>query len=189
MHKLAGAVLCFALSGLVGCGQGAPQTNSNTGQPPPPMERGIFLSSDECARSGKLSIGECSDAILKASTEHDFKIAGYENESDCEAAFGRDRCEIRIDHRARPRVQAFLITLGTPTDAVSLYPPSRAIVGFQSASGEEIVATDRALNVSEAALALAQENAASPASASASPSATAPDDPSDALGRAASKIH
>jgi uncharacterized protein YgiB involved in biofilm formation len=182
MQKQVIATLLIALSGLAGCGQDETKAVGDTQKAQRVSDRGIFLSSEECAVSEKLSIGECSEAILKALTEYDTKNAGYENEADCVAAFGHDRCEVRIGGRYRARAQAFLVTLELPADAVSLFAPSRAIVGFQSASGQEIDATDHTLLVSEAALALAKENAGSPAAA-------APDGSSDALARAASKIH
>jgi hypothetical protein len=176
------ASLLIAVRGLASCGQDETKAGGDAKKTQHVPDRGIFLSSEECALSGKLSIGEFSEAILKALTEHDTKNPGYENEADCIAAFGRDRCEVRIGGRYRARAQAFLVTLELPADAVSLFAPSPAIVGFQSASGQEIDATDHTLLVAETALALAHENAGSPA-------ATAPDGSSDALAHAASKIH
>jgi uncharacterized protein YgiB involved in biofilm formation len=181
MHKLAMTSVLIALSGLSGCGPNVP-SQSDANQPQHVAERGIFLSTDECVLSEKLSVDECSEAILKALTEHDAKTVGYQTEAECVAAFGPDRCEVRVGDTYRPRVQAFLVTLEMPANAETLFPPSRAIVGFQSSSGQQIDATDKTLRVSEAALALAHENAGSPAAA-------APDDSSNALASAASNIH
>jgi uncharacterized protein YgiB involved in biofilm formation len=180
MQKLRIASLMIAVSGLAGCNQSDPAPTS-AADPVRSEQLGIFLSSDECAFSGKLSIEQCGEAIQTALSGHDKEIAGYQSETDCLAMFPHSHCEVRIDGRYRRRAQAFLVTFATPPNATALFRPGRAIVGFRTASGQEVDATDKALQISRTAFDLAQENAASADGGS-------PDDPSDALARAAASI-
>jgi hypothetical protein len=182
MQTLGIASLLIVASALAGCNQSDPGPTSA-----PDAARseqlGIFLSSNECAFSGKLSLDQCSEAIQTALSGHDKEIAGYKSEADCLSMFPHSRCEVRMDGRYRRRAQAFLITLAAPPNAIALFRPGRAIVGFRTASGQEVDATEKALQISKTAFELAQENAGS------ADGGGFADDPSDGLARAAANIH
>ena len=154
LPKLAVAsTVCLALAA---CG-GSPAQGPK--QPQAGVEHGVFISSSDCAATGKLTIDQCGEAIDAAVVEYQAHTLSYDSTEQCEEAVGADRCEKGVDGRYRQRLQAFFVTLVAPGHAVPLYIPSKSVIGFQSPSKQLIDARDETLRVSEAALTLASENA------------------------------
>ena len=142
---------------LGGCGQAeAPKA------PPPPPERGIFISASDCAENGILSAELCGQAVDKAVSIHEQAAPSYKSLRQCTAAEGPDRCSKAVDGSYRARLQAFFITMSNPPDAIPLYPSTANAVGFRSAGRQAVDATDENIHVSIAALTVANENAKLP---------------------------
>ena len=178
MHQLMKPVVLLGGSlALWGCGNSGPQAPKAAA---PPTEHGIFISSADCAASGKLTIDECGQAIDLAVSQHETTAPKFDVQSQCEDKFGVGRCEKGMDARFRARLQAFFVTLEKPGHAVGLYPPAKSMIGFVSPSQQLVDARDPTLKVSNGALSLAHENA--------SFASSEPDHP-QALGAAAANIH
>lgn len=169
-----GLAVCAALGG---CGD-ASQPEAAAA---PPAEHGIFISAQDCAATGKLTVDQCGQAIDAAVARHEAEAPAYGSHSQCEAIVGADRCDKGVDGRYRIRLQAFFVTLAIPARAVGLYPPSQSMIGFQSPSKQSIHARDDTLRVSDAALTLAHENAKLPN--------VSGDETASELGNAAANIH
>ena len=56
--------LFVAVIGLIGCDRGDGTVNTDSKLPRRIVDRGVFLSSDECAALDKLMVDQCSDAII-----------------------------------------------------------------------------------------------------------------------------
>jgi uncharacterized protein YgiB involved in biofilm formation len=169
------AVASAVAAALSACG-GDPAPKA----PQAAVEHGVFISSSDCAATGKLTLDQCGQAIDEAVRQYQARTPAYESAGQCEEAAGAERCEKGFDGRYRQQLQAFFVTLAAPGHAVPLYAPSKSIVGFQSPSKQIIDARDDTLRVSEAALTLAHENARL---------AATPVDHSVRLGTAAADIH
>jgi uncharacterized protein YgiB involved in biofilm formation len=176
MHQLWKIAVATAISAaLSACGgETAPKA------PQAAVEHGVFISSSDCAATGKLTLDQCGEAIDRAVAQYQAQAPAYESAGKCEEAAGLERCEKGVDGRYRQQLQAFFVTLAAPGHAVPLYAPSRSVIGFQSPSKQIIDARDETLRVSEAALTLAHENAKM---------AEIPVDHSVRLGAAAADIH
>lgn len=152
-------VLTLAAATLTGaCGSDPPPAAG----PAPILEHGVFISSQDCADSGKLSAELCDKAVDMAIARHEAEAPIYKSLRQCVAAEGAERCDRMADGRYRPRLQAFYITLAKPTAGVPLYPSGGGEVGFRSPSKQAVSATDESLTVSSSAVTLAHENSKLP---------------------------
>ncbi|WP_290983329.1 DUF1190 domain-containing protein [Hyphomicrobium sp.] len=143
----------LALAALGGCGRSSPASSG------PPVERGIFISSDDCAQFGKLSIEECGQLIDHAVALHQRLAPAYASLDACTAAEGKDRCANGIDSKYHPTVAAFLITFGDKPSAQPLYGVSDASPGFKGLDKTKYALGDKDYSVSDSAEAIARENA------------------------------
>lgn len=147
-----------AATSLAACGQ-AEQPKSAA----PPADHGVFISSTDCADTGKITLDDCGQAIDSAVAAHTENSAVYKSLRQCEAAEGPERCDKIGEKEYRARVQAFFVTMSTPATAVPLYAPHASTAGFRSPSKQDLSAHDESLHMSQAALSLANENARLPA--------------------------
>ncbi len=164
-----------AATTLTACGQ-AEQPKSEA----PPAEHGVFISSTDCADTGKITLDDCGQAIDSAVAAHNENSAVYKSLRQCEAAEGPERCDKIGENEYRVRVQAFFVTMSTPATAVPLYAPNASTAAFRSPSKQELSAKDESLHMSPAAMTVANENARLPGPSGES---------GKALGEAAADIH
>ena len=157
MSKIAISTTALAALVLAACGGGAPPPPAG-----PPVERGIFISSGDCADSKKLSPEECDKAIDDAVAQHEAHAVVYKTVRACEIAAGPDRCNKTGASQYRPRLQAFFVVMSKPPTAVPLYAPQASSMAFQSLSKQIIHAKDETIIVSASAITLANENAKLP---------------------------
>lgn len=149
----------FAAMMLGACGK-APEEKKAAA---PPSEHGVFISTTDCAASGKLSEDQCGTAIDGAVAAHRKNSPIYKFARLCEAAEGGpDRCDKNGASEYRVRIQAFFVTMSDPATAVPLYPPKEASAGFRSPGMQVISANDQSVHLSSDAQALANENAKLP---------------------------
>lgn len=140
---------------LAGCGKGAAAKKAEVA----PAEYGVFISTADCADSGKLSEDVCSKIINTAVTSHQKDTPVYKFLQKCEAAEGGpDRCDKTGEDEYRARLQAFYVTFSTPPTAVPLYPPKNAGASFRTAAKQTIDARDESLRISNEAKSVAHEN-------------------------------
>lgn len=127
------------------------------------VEKGIFISANDCAASGKLTGDECGEAIDAAVARHEEQSKSYKSLKQCAAAQGEDRCAKTADGSYRTRLQAFFIIMSKPPRAEPLYPPTKKeTVGFRSPTQPSIDANDENLIVSSAAKSIAHQNSQLP---------------------------
>ncbi|NOT71554.1 MAG: DUF1190 domain-containing protein [Hyphomicrobium sp.] len=142
---------------LAGCGQSEPKI---PGAAAKPMEKAIFMSTTDCAESGKLPADQCGTLIDRAVKAHETKAPTFKGVRSCEEASGPDRCEKMMDGTFRMRLQAFLFEInGAKSTAAPLYPSAKGAIGFRDAAKKPVSARDDSLIVSQAALTAAHENA------------------------------
>jgi Protein of unknown function (DUF1190) len=154
---LAASILAAAILGA--CGK-APDEKKAEGPPP---DHGVFVSTTDCAASGKLSEDLCGKAIDDAVAAHLKQATVYKFARQCEAAEGGpERCDKAGQSEYRVRIQAFFVTMSDPPTAVPLYPPKDASATFRSPSKQTIGANDQSVHLSNDAQALANENAKLP---------------------------
>ncbi len=147
------ALSLLASTVLAGCGSG-----SQPSQPQAKVPRGIFISASDCADAGKLTLDECGQAIDMAVALHEKQAPFYTSLQKCVAAEGSDFCDKTVEGY-RARLQAFLVTMNPKRPAAApLYPSKPGSPGFRSAGKETVDANDESLNVSVAALTVANEN-------------------------------
>lgn len=151
----------FATAALTACGQ-AEQPHAAA----PKAEHGVFVSSTDCAERGKLTLDQCGQAIDQAVAAHNETSPVYRSLRQCERAQGPERCDRIGDMQYRARVQAFFVTMSDPATAVALYAPTTSTAAFRSPSKQELSALDESLNMSHAALSIANENSRLPAAPS-----------------------
>ncbi len=163
---------------LGGCGDTAPPAKPVAEVA---VERGVFISSQDCSESKKLSPENCDKAIEQAIRIHETQATPFKTLRQCAAARGPDRCEKMTTGQYRPRLQAFFVVMSNPPLAVPLYPSSGNEIGFLSLTKQAISGLDENLVISLPSQTIAHENA----------KLQAPDavDPSIALGAAAADIH
>lgn len=58
-----------------------------------PTQAGVYSSIEECTANGTHTAAECRDQFDKAKQEHIKSGPKFSSREDCEAEFGRDRCE------------------------------------------------------------------------------------------------
>ncbi|MFN0218423.1 MAG: DUF1190 domain-containing protein [Hyphomicrobium sp.] len=160
MPKLLRLCLALAPLALVACGK----SSSAPKVPAAPVQKGIFISVNDCAETGKLTGDECGKAIDDALAMHEKQAKAYTTARQCESGEGADRCDKTVDGKFRPRLQAFLVTMSKPPKAEPLYPTQKKkkFVGFRSPTQPAIDASDEALTVSAAAMTIAHQNSALP---------------------------
>lgn len=157
MRTLALSGFLLATAALAGCG------NSETAAAPKTaLERGIFISSGDCADVQKLTIDQCGQVIDKAVALHQSRGPSYKSLNACTAAEGQDRCAQGVDGNYHPNLQAFLVTFGKSPSAVPLYATADGSVGFNGLDKEKFGLNDDGYTVSDSAQALAHENAKLP---------------------------
>ncbi len=145
--------ILLAAAALAGCGNSTPVV------PAGPVERGIFISSGDCAASEKLTIDQCGQLIDKAVALHQARAPAYKTLAACTAAEGRDRCAKGLDDKYHPNVEAFLVTFGNQPNALPLYGTSDGSVGFKDLDNRKFAINGNGYTVSDSAQALAHENA------------------------------
>jgi hypothetical protein len=139
---------------LAGCGNSATAvTPKNT------IERGIFISSGDCADFQKLTIDQCGQVIDKAVAMHQSRGPSYSSLHACAAIEGPDRCAKGVDGNYQPNLQAFLVTFGASASAVPLYATSDGSAGFKGLDKQNFNLNNDSYTFSDAAQALAHENA------------------------------
>ena len=147
----------IAASTLGACGKAEEPKKAATG---PVVEHGVFISTADCAASGKLSEELCGKIIDMAVDAHREKAPVYKFLRQCEAAEGGpDRCDKTGEGQYSVRVQAFFVSMSDPPTAVPLLPPKAASAAFRSPSAQKISANDESIHMSNDAQALANENA------------------------------
>ena len=97
------ATLLATAALLAGCGE-APQIQA----PPPPSEKGVFISVTDCAESGKISADLCAQAIDTAVAIHEQQAPSFKTLRRCATAMGPDRCDKSVDGHYRARLRHFL---------------------------------------------------------------------------------
>ena len=149
------AICLLAAALLAGCGKSADKKKAAVA----PSEYGVFISSLDCADSGKLKMEECSKVIDAAIALHNKETTVYKFLQKCEAGEGGpDRCDKTGEDEYRAKLQAFYVTFSTPPAAIPLYPPKTAAVAFRTQAKQVIDAKDTSLRISNDAMALAYEN-------------------------------
>ncbi len=155
--RLACVAAAFALSACSDAEPAKPQA------PAPVVAKGIFISANDCAASGKLTGDECGEAIDAAVARHEKQSKSYKSLKQCAAAEGEDRCAKTADGGYRARLQAFFIIMSKPPRAEPLYPSTqKQMIGFRSPTQPSIDANDENLIVSSAAKSIAHQNAQLP---------------------------
>ncbi len=163
MPKLSCPALVLACAALLGgCGEAE---KPKAAAPPP--ERGIFISSADCADSGKLSVELCAQAVDTAVALHEEQATAYKSLRQCTAAEGPERCDKTVEGQYRARLQAFFVTMTNPPGGLPLYPSAAGAIGFRNGTRQPVDARDENINVSVAALTVANENAKLPSAAAA----------------------
>jgi hypothetical protein len=149
------AVCLLPAALLAGCGKSADKKKAVAA----PAEYGIFLSTIDCAESGKLKQEDCSKIIDAAIALHNKETAVYKFLQKCELAEGGpDRCDKTGEEEYRAKLQAFYITFSTPPIAIPLYPPKVASLAFRTQAKQVIDVKDTSLLISNDAKAVAHEN-------------------------------
>ena len=146
--------ILLATAALAGCGNSATAV-----LPKNAVERGIFISSGDCAGARKLTIDQCGQVIDRAVALHQSSGPTYKSLNACAAAEGPDRCAAGVDGKYQPNLQAFLVTFGDAPNAVPLYATSDGSVGFKGLDKQKFGLNDDGYTVSDAAQATAHENA------------------------------
>lgn len=145
----------LAAAFAAGCGQAPPAVKKAAA----PIEKGIFISTNDCIDAGKIPEDACIKAVDTAVAIHESKAASYKTLQTCAKAEGADGCDKTVNGQYRARLQAFLITLTVPPAAEPLYPlREKKKVGFRSPTQKMIDAQDDTLIVSASALAMAHDN-------------------------------
>ena len=72
----------------------------------PPAERGIFISTSDCADSGKLTAEQCGQAVDMAVAAHEQQAPVYKTRRQCETVEGPERCDKSSDEQYRAGLTA-----------------------------------------------------------------------------------
>lgn len=160
-NRLPFALVAIAAVAVSACGNAKKPKQAG-----PAYEHGVFVSSSDCAASGKANIDDCGAAIDRAVASYQTSAPKYPTLLRCEAAEGSERCDKFGADEYRPRLQAFFVTFSKPIKALPLYPPATAMAGFKSPSKQELSVLNETLKMSRAATELAYENSHLPGKAS-----------------------
>ena len=134
---------------LAGCGGSSPKTETKD-------FKGIYTTASDCADSGKLTYEDCSAAMAQAVQKHEADAPSHGELRFCEAKEGDGKCEVGSNQKYRPRLFAFLVTVGKSTSAVPLYAHPKGEDGFRDLAGatymhasEELVFSEHAQTMYE----------------------------------------
>ncbi len=147
-HVVRTAFVLLVSALLAGCGD----SQSSTGGP---AMRGVIASASDCASFGPEAVDACGDAIERAVSAHENTTA-YRTADACEAVAGAAMCERSASGMYRPRLSAFLVTLGRSPQAEPLYPAAPGTIGFQTSGKTTFAASDTSLAFSRLALSVAE---------------------------------
>jgi uncharacterized protein YgiB involved in biofilm formation len=153
MRTLVTFGILLAAAALAGCGNSAPAVSG------PPAERGIYISSSDCAASEKLNLDQCGQLIDNAVVQHQNLAASYATLNACDAAEGQDRCAKGVDGHYHSNIEAFLVTFGQQPSAMPLYGTSDGTAGFKGLDRQNYGINDPRYTVSDSAQAAANDNA------------------------------
>lgn len=154
--KFAPLLTFFAVSAaLGGCGNSGPTVSSGGSGP-----RGVIASASDCVSFGSDAVKSCADAIERAVASHEASSKSYSNVEACEKDVGESKCERAASGKYRPKLSAFMVTMGSSARAEPLYPTMDGAVGFQTASKTVMLASDQSLAFSRLALSVAETQAA-----------------------------
>ncbi len=144
---LAAALVLPAM--LAGCGG----SGGSTG---PKVPKGVYTTAADCAEAGKLTYEQCSDLIYAAIDKHEAEAPTYSELRFCESKEGEGKCEFTANQKIRPKLQAFLVTVSEPPQAIPLYATPKGEPGFRDLGGttylhsnEELVFSEHAVTVFE----------------------------------------
>ncbi len=148
--------LIFVASAVSGCGNAGTSSNSEKSS----GTRGVIASASDCASFGDEAVKACSAAIERAVNAHEASSTLYRNIQACESAVGVNQCERAASGKYRPRLSAFVVTIGSQaTTAEPLYPVKGGGVGFQTAGASKLLASDQSVPFSRLALSVAETQA------------------------------
>jgi hypothetical protein len=154
-NRIVFAICLVPVALLAGCGKSADKTKAAAA----PAEYGVFISTLDCADTGKLKMEECSKLIDHAVALHNKETTVYKFLQKCEAGEGGpDRCDKTGEDEYRAKLQAFYITFSTPPVAIPLYPPRTASLAFRTQAKQVVDVRDASLLISNDAKAVAHEN-------------------------------
>lgn len=142
---------------LGGCGDSGQATGTSASS-----TRGVIASASDCASFGPGAVDACAQAIERAVSQHEATVA-HNNIQGCESAVGIGMCERAASGKYRPRLSAFLVTLGNNPRAEPLYPAPAGTVGFVTANKTTLATGDHSLAFSRLATSVAEAQAASSA--------------------------
>ena len=139
---------------LAGCGDSGNSAGRSDGT------RGVIASASDCVALGPGAVDACARAIARAVSSHE-STASHTNIQSCEKEIGAGMCERGASGKYRPRLSAFLVTMGDSARAEPLYPAAAGTVGFRTASKTTLAANDHSLAFSRLALSVAEAQAVS----------------------------
>ncbi len=113
---------------MAGCGN-AQNTASKAAD-----EKHVITSATDCHESTGLDYEACAGLIEKAVVQHSRSSTKYSNLAACEKAEGKERCERLDEQTYRPRMIAYLLTVGTPNTIEPLYAIQKNEAGFRDTS-------------------------------------------------------
>jgi uncharacterized protein YgiB involved in biofilm formation len=156
LFQIAGLFSLFGFAAVLGgCGDGGSVAGSKAAD-----TRGVIASASDCVSFGADAVKACATAIERAVESHEASSASYNNIEACESAVGVNRCERSASGTYRPRLSAFMVTVGSSAaHAEPLYPDKDGGVGFQTAGSSKLLASDQSLNFSRLALSVAETQA------------------------------
>ena len=138
-----------------GCGDSGSAGGSGSGT------RGVVASAADCVSFGPGAVEACAGAIERAVNSHEGSTTTYSDVQACEDVVGQGGCERSASGKYRPRLSAFMVTLGSKASAEPLYPTNDGTIGFLTASKAMLPASDRSLGFSRLALSVAELQAGS----------------------------
>jgi uncharacterized protein YgiB involved in biofilm formation len=157
------ALRFVGLIGLIGFGSllgGCGKSSSTQRASSPSDTRGVIVSASDCTAFGDDAVKACSSAIERAVASHEASSAQYNNIEACEKAVGTNGCERSAAGTYRPRLSAFMVTIGKGSaSAEPLYPVKGGGVGFQTASASKFMANDQSVVFSRLAMSVAESQA------------------------------
>lgn len=155
-HTIARTWALAALAALLaGCGD----SGNSAGRGGSSSARGVIASAADCVAFGPGAVDACARAIERAVTSHETTPA-HNSLQTCEDDIGAGMCERGASGRYRPRLSAFLVTIGEHARAEPLYPAAAGTVGFRTANMTTLAASDHSLAFSRLALSVAEAQAA-----------------------------
>jgi uncharacterized protein YgiB involved in biofilm formation len=157
--RLAKLLALLSLLGLAASAGGCGDSSSGSGAPTKPVAdtRGVVASASDCTSFGPGTVEACAAAIEKAVAKHEATAPTFTDLDACEASTGADKCERAQSGLYRPKLSAFIVTLGAETHAEPLYPVKEGAAGFLTAGKSVLLTTDRSYTFSRLAVSVAQQ--------------------------------